>query len=921
MEIREIKARLPLLTVLTHYGLKPDKNGFILCPFHDDHNPSLKIYPRTNTFNCFGCGASGDQVQFIQLKEKSNKHEAILKATSFINPKYTTMPDISKPPKTDQEPQVFTRIAVLTKYLQSCKSSMERSKPAQEYCRKRNLNPNKLNIGFNGTRLLDSWNDKLKVSAAGTGLITKTANGYSQQFRNCITFELQNRQGQPVSIYGRHIEETSQRKHVYLPGKHEGLYPCYPNPMTERLILTESIIDAATLRQAQGGLRTGVLSGVEVLACYGTNGFTEEHREAIKELKNLKEIILFFDGDDPGTKAITRISEELRELRNNITISYIETPKDEDINSLSAGHEPELFTHLIETRKPLKQEINQESNSFPRLTDAVGQVLSEISENKEKPETRNTKPAFTEVTAGKPATRFDASHPEYIRYESGDIRITIWGKIDTRHINRLRATLHIRLKSNEYAEYRDTVDLYSNNQVTRLTREAASRLEVDSDTMTRTITELTKNLEQYRADQREIWRQKEKQEREKNLERFTDKEMNEGLKFLQSKSLMQKTFDCIKNIGLVGEEKNGMLLFFILLTRMFTSPLHALVQGKSGSGKTYLLKKIADLIPKQHIKITTALTENTLYHSLEDFWKHSILLIEDLDGAYNALLPLREMMTNQSICKYTTEKDIRTGEFKQKALYVEGPVCVAGATTKDKIYEDNANRSFQIHINESSEHIEKVLEYQRKYISGLTERKAEEHIQTLFKTAQMHLRLMEIIIPFGDELRIPDYVYKKLRSNMHYMTLIKAITFWNQQQREMKQLPDGTFYIESTLEDVRWANYLSKEVLLRKSDELSGALRGFFESIKARLKGNSQKCFYVKPIRENLRMNPMQVSRYLRELDARGYIQRTGGNRKKGFEYEVLVWDDYEKLKAGINVMDEILERLKAKYNISVTQV
>ena len=147
------------------------------------------------------------------------------------------------------------------------------------------------------------------------------------------------------------------------------------------------------------------------------------------------------------------------------------------------------------------------------------------------------------------------------------------------------------------------------------------------------------------------------------------------------------------------------------------------------------------------------------------------------------------------------------------------------------------------------------------------------------------------------------------------MTLIKAIAFWNQKRREIKQLPDGTYYIEATLEDVEWANFLSKEVLLRKSDELTGSLRNFFESVKNYLKESEQKYFYVKPIREKLRMNPMQVSHYLRELDARGYIQKTGGNRKKGYEYEVLVWDDYEKLKAGINIMDDILAKLKQKYN------
>lgn len=876
MELTEIKTSLTISQVLSQYNLKPDKHGFILCPFHDDHNPSLKIYEKTNTFHCFGCGKSGDVIEFIQLKENSTKHQAILKAKTIINPTYTTM----------QEPQELSKIAILTKYLQSCKASISCSKPAKDYCEKRNLNYHKLNIGYNGAGLLSKWNDKLKESAKNIGLLKMYNKKYSSHFRNCIVFALQNRQNQPVSIYGRNIDQKDKKEHVYLPGNHTGLYPCYPKPETERLILTECVIDAATLYQL-----TSITKQYSILALYGINGFTEEHKQAIKSLKNLKEIILFFDGDGPGTKGAAKIEKEIKGFRQDVSISHVETPENEDINSLIDGHEEEILTHLINHRRPSTEPF----------------IL--IEENKELPAiTLNNK-------------CFDTSNPEYIFYENGEIKITIWGKIDTRHVNRLRATLHIQLKNNIYAEYRDTIDLYSNNQTARLIRESATKLETSTDNMSKTITELTRNLEIYRQEQREQQREKEKQEAEKNKERFTEIEMDKGLQFLENKNLMQKTFDSIKNIGLVGEEKNGMLLFFILLTRMFNSPLHALVQGKSGSGKTYLLKKIADLIPKQHIKITTALTENTLYHSLENFWKHSVLLIEDLDGAYNALLPLREMMTNQSICKYTTEKDMKTGEFKQKALYVEGPVCVAGATTKDKIYEDNANRSFQIHVNENHDHIERVLDYQRRYISGLTERKTEQQIQKLFKTAQLHLRPIEVIIPFGNELRIPDYVYKKLRTNTHYMTLIKSIAFWNQKKREIKQLPDGTFYIEATLEDVEWANFLSKEVLLRKSDELTGSLRNFFETIKKYLKGNEQKHFYVKPVREYLRMSPMQISRYLRELDARGYIQKTGGNRKKGYEYEILIWDDYDKLKSGINILDEILTKLKQKNNISVTQV
>jgi DNA primase len=92
MEIRDIKSQLSILTVLNHYGLNPGKHGFILCPFHEDHSPSLKIYPGTNTFHCFGCGASGDQIQFIEMYERLTRHKAIGKAKSLINPIYNINP-------------------------------------------------------------------------------------------------------------------------------------------------------------------------------------------------------------------------------------------------------------------------------------------------------------------------------------------------------------------------------------------------------------------------------------------------------------------------------------------------------------------------------------------------------------------------------------------------------------------------------------------------------------------------------------------------------------------------------------------------------------------------------------------------------------------------------------------------------------
>ena len=65
----------------------------------------------------------------------------------------------------------------------------------------------------------------------------------------------------------------------------------------------------------------------------------------------------------------------------------------------------------------------------------------------------------------------------------------------------------------------------------------------------------------------------------------------------------------------------------------------------------------------------------------------------------------------------------------------------------------------------------------------------------------------------------------------------------------------------------------------------------------------------------------MTVNRYLRELETRGYTRKVGGNRKSGFEYEVLNWSEYSELQQGIKVLDEILEKIKAmKNNRSITK-
>lgn len=904
MEIQEIKEQLPLSQVLDHYGLKADKHGKLNCPFHEDKTPSFQVYYKTHTCYCFSSncptnGKSLDVIDFIMHKEKTDKHNAILKAQSLI-----TNPDSQA---------TLSREVFLTKMFTYFKNAVYNAKTAQGYITGRSLDFNTIEIGYNAAQFHhgNRKDETLLKNCVQYGLLKPTnrmnardkeTNVYNVFGKYCIVFALKNKENQVSGLYFRSTINDTDQKHYYLKDR-QGLYPQYPSAETKKLILTEAIIDAATLLQVDA-----ITANYSILSCYGTNGLTEEHEQAVKELQQLDEVIFFFDGDEAGRKAVEKYSELIKQLRPTVKISNINTPENEDVNSLAQGHELEILTHLVEKRDDPRFIFSFEKKK-PQ-PEIIEEELEAAASRKKAPtpKTEIPEPPEQPVPIAIGQVSMDTANPERIVFETEVLHITIWGGIEKENLSRLRISVHIRNKNDKYKTYRDDVNLYSHPQVKKLVQSISESLELPSPHVAQTITELTEQLEAYRLAERNAQVQA---LRPKAYE-MTLEEQKAAEKLLKGKDLVKNTLKLIGQSGLIGEQKNGLLLFFLYLSRITDEPLHAIIFGKSGSGKTYLQTKVSECLPEESVRTITSLTENTLYYSAKDFWKHKVLLIEDLEGVYNAFLPLREFMSKQSISKLTTDKDAK-GNNVQKVLTVEGPICVSGATTKESIYEDNANRSFLIHIDESASHTDEVMEFQRKQKAGLINETQQQEARQLLQNTQRLLQNVKIINPFALELRIPDMVFKKLRTNMHYLRLIEIITLYHQQQREVKTDAAGQRYIETSLSDIACANWLVKESLLRKSDELSGELREFFE----RLKGHTKKeqSFYAKQIRESFRMNPMRVNRYLRMLEHMGYINQTGGNRKNGFEYQVKAWEEYELLKTGINILDEHLEKLKAKMN------
>ena len=293
----------------------------------------MKVYHDTNTAYCFagGCDVeSVDVIDFIMRMEKGTKRAAILKAKDLCG-KSVTIPATLKPaaPKLD-----------LRAIYEESIEGMQRTPSGREYCDLRGLDTN--GIGYRSRKSKERWG------------------------RGCIIFPLVDKGCKIKGLYGRAVKGGGH----YYTAERSGLYPEYPEINIQRLLLTESVIDAACIN--------GVLDDFAVLALYGTNGLTASHRLEVKELPELKEVMLALDGDVAGRKATVAIAAELRALRPGLTVTTLELPEGEDINGLWVSYADADGTWLKElfaARKPVGDEtLYTGSNEEQAQGEAAGEL-------------------------------------------------------------------------------------------------------------------------------------------------------------------------------------------------------------------------------------------------------------------------------------------------------------------------------------------------------------------------------------------------------------------------------------------------------------------------------------------------------------------------------------------------------------------
>jgi DNA primase len=895
MEIKEIKTKLTLATVLNYYNLKPDKNLRLNCPFHQDKTPSLQVYYKTHTAYCFSSnckthGKSLDVIDFIMHKENSTKAEAIKKAMELLGENKIVKHE--NPPTPTVKP-TMSKEQILQNMFTYFKNAVHNSRPAQEYIKQRGLDATKIEVGYNtaqfhhGARKEETLiNNCVAIGLLSPWGTSKTGEqAYKPFAKYCICFALRDRGNHITGLYFRSTENNTDQKHFYLK-ESTGIYPHYPNPDTEKLIIAESIIDTASLLQIEA-----ITKHYSLLSAYGTNRLNDEMKTAISDLKQLKEIIFAFDNDEAGNKAVEKYSNELAKLiadtrKNetnnqqlkqqlpNIIFTKLELPC-KDVNETLVAHQPEIIEHLLATRQNIF--LSPDSNR-----DEKNKIIE--------------KPINTVVTE---TNKLNTSNPYKLIFTSDTATYFIKGGVD-KVMNKLTVTIEIENQNlqNNINKRRFKIDLYDNKQIEKLVQEASELLQLTKSNLEKDIHELTEALDHYR--EREMQTNTTEEQAEQSVYILTPQEKNEALELAKDKNLIKTITEKLTQTGIIGEDENKTFLFVVGASHIQENPLNALIQGSSGSGKTNLLKGIFKIMPEESKKIYSRCSEKMLYNVPKYYFKNKLICFEDVDGlGEEAEYAWRELVSNGELISGVSYKDEK-GNIGIKELTVYGPITSIACTTKGAIYADNMSRLFLIAIDESKEQTQKINEYQAKEASGQINK--QEQLQAI-KQLQNYIRILapyQVHNPHATKLKLPEGIRDERRLYRLYLYFIDMITVLHQYQR--KKTEQGKLI--ATKQDCQIAKDLMFECIMLKMDELDGSLRQFFERLKdyVNKQNNNSYEFTQREIREVLKVSKTHLQRFIHELIYLEYVQQTSVHPNKGNKFRIHYFDDYRKLQDDVKV-------------------
>lgn len=340
-EINQIRSSASIVDVISSYiPLTPKgKNYFGVCPFHNDHSPSMSVSPDKQIYKCFTCGATGNVFTFVENYLNISFAEAVETVARSVGISIQISDTKKKDNKYKNE---YELMDFVLRYYQN-NLNTEVGKKAITYLNERGMSEDTIkdfSIGLSLDKnslyhLLNQkgYKDDLLVDL---GLVSKKENEIYDVFQNRIMFPIHDLEGNALGFTARcYLSEINPKylntRETFLFKKGNILFNYHRAKdairLSKQLIIVEGNMDAIRL----------YTSGVKnVIALMGTS-LTREQIIALKKLRC--QIILMLDNDDAGENATFNVGNTLEEEEIPFMVVRLSGAKDPDEYILKYGVE------------------------------------------------------------------------------------------------------------------------------------------------------------------------------------------------------------------------------------------------------------------------------------------------------------------------------------------------------------------------------------------------------------------------------------------------------------------------------------------------------------------------------------------------------------------------------------------------------
>ena len=500
-------------------------------------------------------------------------------------------------------------------------------------------------------------------------------------------------------------------------------------------------------------------------------------------------------------------------------------------------------------------------------------------------------------------------NPHFITYTDTFFTIDVLGGVDLLQIEKMICTL--RLTHRNYPPMRYTLDLYNDNQTDKLIRTICDKWSITLLDVSKSVHTFICQLESYKLE-----RLRYPQGTEQEFE-MSEQEEQAARKYLTSKNLITNLQKDLQHIGILGEDENALILFLAMASHKSDNPFSVLCLAKSGIGKSYLLQKLSECMPKNTFSFHTQISENALYYFDSRQIDRKALFIEDLEWTDQMLMPLATLQTQGKLIKTRATKD-KDGMLHSTTFEVSGKLCLIACAYSEKNYEQLSLPFLCLHLNHSQTQDINVMEYQKKCKAGLINQTEIAATQRRLQCVIASLKRASIVNPFAPLISLPDDLPHPRKTLLLLLNFIDTITFFRQYQRETTaDTKTGEMLITTHPDDIELAFDLLKNSLLRRADELNSGARGFYSWLQNYLTEAKTNRFTALDVRKAKRIHPRTLNRHLQELTLFNYIQITGGNKyREGYRYKMTSLNEDNSLNSRIeNALKQIVESIKKEEN------